>query len=512
MSDLDYIQLLNFGNMSYERLNLSWEEVAYCVEKVENEIAADQITLRLKSNNQTLFLGKGESKSHQSNLLIFDFQIPGARIKSEILVDTQKSDFSNKDLQYLKILSEIILKLIGLKNCQYSPFGDLRFKFEDTEWRLEKNYSCELIRGKAESVFKAEFCESFWISVDANHRGKFIYEMNNLLKFKRSISFDFDFYDFKNNKIVTLNRIGEIDKDGNAHGTSSVLKFIENIKIKKFVESLNSGVIVFDDQSEVVEVNELASQILNLPINEIEKGFFFNGDCIIKSLDNEEIRKSEFPSNKVERSNTPVIGEIIGIERPGDPRIQWLKCSAIFQYFGGKRFTLFTFVDASAQVNNSEELSKFFNLSLNLLCIANVDGTFEKINPQFRNLLGFEDQEILSTPILDFVHPEDKEKTIKALEQLGEGREVVNFENRYLAKDNSLKYIAWAAAPEKSTGKIYAVGVNRTEERMKEKNATKISQLRNLYISNRVKSFEFWNKTLSLILEVTESKFGFLGK
>ena len=64
----------------------------------------------------------------------------------------------------------------------------------------------------------------------------------------------------------------------------------------------------------------------------------------------------------------------------------------------------------------------------------------------------------------------------------------------------------------KTSGKIYAVGVNRTEERLKQKNAIKISQLRSLYISNRVKSFEFWDKTLSLILEVTESKFGFLGE
>ena len=102
---------------------------------------------------------------------------------------------------------------------------------------------------------------------------------------------------------------------------------------------------------------------------------------------------------------------------------------------------MFTFVDESIQVNNSQELSKFFNLSLNLLCIANVDGTFEKINPQFKNLLGFEDQEILSTPILDFVHPDDREKTVKALEQLGEGKEVVNFENRYYAKDKSLNIL-----------------------------------------------------------------------
>jgi two-component system sensor histidine kinase/response regulator len=59
----------------------------------------------------------------------------------------------------------------------------------------------------------------------------------------------------------------------------------------------------------------------------------------------------------------------------------------------------------------SEELDLFFTLSPDLLCIADFDGRFILLNPAWEKTLGFSTEELLSRPYLDFVHPDDRERT-----------------------------------------------------------------------------------------------------
>ena len=59
MSKWNYIDLLNFGNMSYERLNITWDEVEYCIHQITEKIKAKNILLNLKVDNQSLFLSDG---------------------------------------------------------------------------------------------------------------------------------------------------------------------------------------------------------------------------------------------------------------------------------------------------------------------------------------------------------------------------------------------------------------------------------------------------------------------
>jgi len=98
----------------------------------------------------------------------------------------------------------------------------------------------------------------------------------------------------------------------------------------------------------------------------------------------------------------------------------------------------------------------FFELSKDMLVIAS-ENTFLKVNPATFKTLGYTEQELLGKPFLSFVYSEDVESTLKEVEKLKTGASTVNFENRYICKDGSIKWLNWTTHPDQETGLLYAV-------------------------------------------------------
>ncbi len=123
--------------------------------------------------------------------------------------------------------------------------------------------------------------------------------------------------------------------------------------------------------------------------------------------------------------------------------------------------------NATAQAKASREiadaLENFFNLSLDLLCIAGTDGMFKKLSASFSRVLGYSQEELLSRPFIDFVHPNDVFSTLAAVGKLADGVSVINFENRYRCKDGSYRHLNWSGFPETTTGTLYCVARDVTE-------------------------------------------------
>jgi two-component system, sensor histidine kinase and response regulator len=117
---------------------------------------------------------------------------------------------------------------------------------------------------------------------------------------------------------------------------------------------------------------------------------------------------------------------------------------------------------------STEELDRFFTVSLDILGIANFDGYFLRVNPAWERVLGIDPQELLAHPFVDFVHPDDRAATLAALSSLSQGTPVVNFENRYRGGDGSYRWLEWAAAPVPEQGIVYAAGRDVTDRTLAE--------------------------------------------
>ena len=107
----------------------------------------------------------------------------------------------------------------------------------------------------------------------------------------------------------------------------------------------------------------------------------------------------------------------------------------------------------------------FFELSLDMLCIAGTDGFFKRINPAFARILGYSHDELVSRPFVEFVHPEDVESTILEIRRLDTGLPTVMFENRYLDHYGGVRWIQWNATAPNADGLIYAVARDITSSK-----------------------------------------------
>ncbi|WP_221392220.1 PAS domain S-box protein [Dyadobacter sp. NIV53] len=118
--------------------------------------------------------------------------------------------------------------------------------------------------------------------------------------------------------------------------------------------------------------------------------------------------------------------------------------------------------------NDLKNFETLFRLSNDLICIAGTDGYLKKINPAFNRLLGWDEETLMKTPFVEFIHPDDREKTLTEVARLLSGGDTANFSQRFLRKDGEYLQLQWVSTPEPATGNLFGIARNITKEKINE--------------------------------------------
>jgi PAS domain S-box-containing protein len=114
------------------------------------------------------------------------------------------------------------------------------------------------------------------------------------------------------------------------------------------------------------------------------------------------------------------------------------------------------------------ETERIFTLSTDVIAVANFHGYFTRVNPAGERVLGYSEDELLARPYLDFVHPDDRERTAAEAAAIASGKTTLSFENRYVHKDGSYRVLEWTSTAVVEDGLIYAMARDVTERRQAE--------------------------------------------
>jgi len=122
--------------------------------------------------------------------------------------------------------------------------------------------------------------------------------------------------------------------------------------------------------------------------------------------------------------------------------------------------------DVTEQRRAHADRDRFFSLSLDLLIVASPEGRLKRLNPAFAQALGYTTADLMGAPFVDFVHPEDRARTMEAFARILGGANVSDFENRYRRCDGEHRVFSWRATVDPVTRDVYAVARDITDHRV----------------------------------------------
>ncbi|MGE3276817.1 MAG: PAS domain S-box protein [Vicinamibacterales bacterium] len=111
---------------------------------------------------------------------------------------------------------------------------------------------------------------------------------------------------------------------------------------------------------------------------------------------------------------------------------------------------------------------RFFTLSIDMLCIADFNGYFIRLNPAWETTLGHTLDELKARPMFEFVHPDDRERTRSQNRDVRAGGHASGFENRYRCRDGSYRWLLWNSRADAERQVIYAVARDITGRKQAE--------------------------------------------
>lgn len=243
-------------------------------------------------------------------------------------------------------------------------------------------------------------------------------------------------------------------------------------RYRTLIYKVQTAIVLHDGQAMIVEANPLALQILGAPLEQLTGHSLMDQGRIFLQADGSPLLAADDPVSRVLSTGLPLHNLSLGLRRPGQESIIWVLLSAEpeIDEQGGIARVIVSFVDITEGrllEQEKEQYLRFFTLATEVMCIAVPNGQFKRVNPMFTRLMGYSESELLGRPLLDFVHPDDRQKTLDEIAELPR-RAALSFENRYICKDGSALLLSWNAFYDEADGVIYASARDITEMRRAE--------------------------------------------
>ena len=223
----------------------------------------------------------------------------------------------------------------------------------------------------------------------------------------------------------------------------------ENGRLAMIARRTTNAVVTTDARRRITWVNEGFTRITGYTLQEVI-GKSPGAVLQCAATDRETVREIREALDRVE----PFRGQIRNLGKSG--REYWLDMDIQPRLNEAGELLGFMAIesDITEQREQAIELEKqraeldvFFNTNLDLLCIASIDGRFLRLNPEWESTLGYPLEEMEGKRFLEWVHPDDCEATVEAIERLGELRSVKSFQNRFRCRDGSYRWIEWRSTP-----------------------------------------------------------------
>ncbi len=256
-----------------------------------------------------------------------------------------------------------------------------------------------------------------------------------------------------NNKIIAY--VGVARDITERKRAEEALKQSEN-RLRTLFEAMDDVILVVDSEGKYIEIAPTNPSLLYKPANELI------GKTVHEIFPKD---KADFFLESIKRALKENVSINFEYTIPIEDREYWFMAT-LSPLTKDSAILVARDITKKKQTENelfekSKELDRYFTSSLDLLCIAGTDGYFRRLNPEWERILGYTMDELLERKFLDFVHKDDLESTMEAINTLSNQKELLNFINRYRCKDGTYRWLEWRSYPE---GKlIYAVARDITE-------------------------------------------------
>ncbi|MHC1780901.1 MAG: PAS domain S-box protein [Bacteroidales bacterium] len=270
-------------------------------------------------------------------------------------------------------------------------------------------------------------------------------------------------------------------------------KLIEALKISRFGYALHK--VIIDENNNPVdyrflEVNKAFEDITGLKAEEIEGKLVRE---VIPHIEEDSFDWISYYGNIALNNGNETF------ERYSETLDKWFQVQAFSPEYG-KFITIFS--DITEVKNKSAELEAFFSVNIDLLSISDFKGNIVKVNREWESVLGYSADDLQKKTFLEFVHPDDLEKTLLALNELKKGKKIMNFVNRFRSQKGSYRYIEWRSH---TNGNLVFSAARDITERFVMESSLRESEANFRTFFNSIEEFLFVLDCDGKILKINES-------